>query len=178
LDIVLSNDKKEFDRSKVRPAPRRFFFNNELIEVVHTNRSLNLVTVWSFRDQKRKQILYSDFKKMRKRAYTISKVSKLIDRTPMQVYRYIHAGLIDPPVGTIPEWKIEYGGKRSYYSEDYLYVIRDAVARIHRGRPRNDGLITSSVISEQELRYRLGDGILLYTQTSDGRYVPVWNETL
>jgi len=174
---VLSSDSKEFDRSKVNPAPRRFFFNNELVEVVHVNRALNLVTVWNFRDQKRQQLLYSDFKKHRRRAYTIGKVAKLLDRNKEQVYRYIWSGKIDPPVGTLPGNKIKYGNQ-SYYSEDYIYEIRNMMAHIHIGRPRKDGLTTSRVISEQELRYRLGDGIMLYTQTSDGRYVPVWNETL
>lgn len=168
---------EEFDRKSVKPAPRRFFFNNDLVEIIHTNRSLNLVTVWNYKQKKRQQILYTDFKKYRKRAYSLPRVGKILDRTVMQMYRYIEAGQIDPPQETTKE-NTAAGRHRAYWSEDYIYEIRNMIAKIHRGRPRKDGLITSSVISEQELRYRLGDGIMLYTQTSDGRYVPVWNETL
>jgi hypothetical protein len=31
--------------------------------------------------------------------------------------------------------------------------------------------------TKQELTRRIGDGILTYTRTEDGRFVPVWSET-
>jgi hypothetical protein len=66
----------------------------------------------------------------------------------------------------------------SYYSEDDIFKIREYMSTIHRGRPRRDGLVTNSVISEQELKIRMGDGIMLYTKNSSGEIVPIWSETI
>ena len=48
---------------------------------------------------------------------------------------------------------------------------------IHFGRPRADGKVTPlNVPTEQDLRSKMGDAIMLYTKTSDGRYIPTWQE--
>jgi hypothetical protein len=47
------------------------------------------------------------------------------------------------------------------------------------GRPRKDKLITNSITpTKQELTRRIGDGILTYTKTEDGRFIPVWSEKI
>ena len=56
---------------------------------------------------------------------------------------------------------------------------RKAMSQIHHGAARKDGLITNNKTpTEQELRYAMGDGILLYTKTEDGRFIPIFNETI
>ena len=52
------------------------------------------------------------------------------------------------------------------------------MATIHMGRPRRDGRVTprKDVLSERDLRSLLGDAIMLYTKTEDGRFIPVWQE--
>ena len=68
---------------------------------------------------------------------------------------------------------------RSYYSESLVRELRDILASYHHGRPRNDGLITNDVTpTKQELTRRMGDGILTYTRTEDGRFIPVWSESI
>ncbi len=45
--------------------------------------------------------------------------------------------------------------------------------------PRKDGLITNDITpSKAELTRRMGDGILTYTKTEDGRFIPVWSESI
>jgi len=47
------------------------------------------------------------------------------------------------------------------------------------GRPRKDNLITNNMTpTSQELTRRTGDGILVYTKTEDGRFIPVWTESI
>jgi len=47
------------------------------------------------------------------------------------------------------------------------------------GAKRKDGLITNnSVPTIQELNRRMGSGILTYTRTEDGKFIPLWSETL
>jgi hypothetical protein len=86
-------------------------------------------------------------------------------------------GIVPPPTGTVK------GGKRmfqklSYYSEDDIFTIRESIAKIHKGRPRKDGRTTANkdVPTERELRSLLGDAIMLYTKTEDGRFIPIWAE--
>ena len=68
---------------------------------------------------------------------------------------------------------------RSYYSESQVRDIRDILASYHMGRPRKDKLITNDITpSPQELTRRMGDGILTYTRTDDGRFIPIWSESI
>jgi hypothetical protein len=87
-------------------------------------------------------------------------------------------GVIPFPIGSqkggARGWQI-----RSYYSESQVKEIRDILATHHIGRPRKDNLITNDITpSKQELTRRMGDGILKYTRTEDGRYIPIWNESI
>ncbi len=57
--------------------------------------------------------------------------------------------------------------------------IRDILATYHIGRPRKDNLITNDITpNRQELTRRMGDGILTYTRTEDGRFIPIWSESI
>ena len=68
---------------------------------------------------------------------------------------------------------------RSYYSESQVMEIRDILATYHIGRPRKDNLITNDITpTKQELTRRMGDGILTYTRTEDGRFIPIWGESI
>jgi hypothetical protein len=56
---------------------------------------------------------------------------------------------------------------------------RRAMSMIHQGQPRKDGLITNNKTpTEQELRYAMGDGMILYTKDDSGRFIPVFTETI
>ena len=52
-------------------------------------------------------------------------------------------------------------------------------ASYHIGRPRKDNLITNDITpTKAELTRRMGDGILTYTKTEDGRFIPIWSESI
>jgi len=174
-----SGDKKSkgTEHPVVKPQAKLFFINNELVRVIHINRAQNFIKIFNIPQDKYQSMLYTDFVKHRKRAYLKKDAAKILGKSSSQFDRYIYSDLIDRPHGTAP------GGARawhfkSYYSEDQIFQIREALSHIHRGRPRKDGLITSTIISEQELRIRMGDAMMLYTKNSDGELVPVWSETI
>lgn len=161
----------------VKPQRKTFFLNGDLVRVIHINKAQNFIKIYNISQDKDQVLLYTDFIKHRKRAYMKRDVARLLDRSMVQLDRYIYGDMIDRPVGSAP------GGRRawhhkSYYSEDDVFKIREMMSNIHRGRPRSDGLITNSVISEQELRIRMGDAMMLYTRNSDGEMVPIWSETI
>lgn len=170
-------ESKKNGQHSIKPSNNIFFINNELVRLVHSNRPNNICILYNYIQDKEQTMLLSDFKKHRKRAYAYSKTCKLFGRSRMQFERMIKAELIPLPTGA------QLGGKRewqvmSYYSEDDLFKIRDAMASIHMGRPRKDGKVTprKDVLSERDLRSLIGSAIMLYTKTEDGRFIPVWQE--
>lgn len=160
----------------IKPSKKYFFLNDKLVKKIAHNRGSNIIYLYNVTEQKNQTMLLSDFKKYSKRAYTVKNAAKILNRSHMQLHRYAESGLIDPPVGVLPN------GERawqhlSFYSEDDIFNIREAMTTISRGRPRKDGyIVNNSVLTEQEVRAKMGDALMLYTQTKDGRFVPVWAE--
>jgi hypothetical protein len=155
-----------------------WFLNGDLVRPHHFNRSNGMVTVYNIIKDRMEICLISDFKKNRERAYTVGETATLINRHKKYMPSLIKRGVIPPPTGS------QKGGKtgwqvRSYYSESQVKEIRDILASIHIGQPRKDGLVTNNMTpNRQELTRRMGDGILTYTRTEDGRYIPVWSESI
>jgi hypothetical protein len=122
--------------------------------------------------------LIADFKKNRERAYTVGETAQLVNRHKKYMPNLVKRGIIPKPAGSqkggATGWQV-----RSYYSESQVRDIRDILASYHMGRPRKDKLITNDITpSSQELTRRMGDGILTYTRTEDGRFIPVWAESI
>jgi hypothetical protein len=155
-----------------------WFLNGDLVRPHHFNRSNGLVTVYNIIQDRLETCLISDFKKKREKAYTVGQTANLVNRHKKYMPSLIKRGVIPPPLGS------QKGGEtgwqvRSYYSESQVKEIRDILASIHIGQPRKDGLVTNNMTpNKQELTRRMGEGILTYTRTEDGRFIPVWNESI
>jgi excisionase family DNA binding protein len=168
IDLPVINKK----RSRV------WFLNDDLVQIVHTNRSAGIVTLYNKTKDQRMTTTVVEFKKKRKKAYTVSETAKLLNCHRKHIPRLVKKGIIPEPVGELP------GGKRafhylSYYSEDTIMEARRAMSMIHQGQPRKDGLITNNKTpTEQELRYAMGDGMILYTKDENGRFIPIFSETV
>lgn len=122
--------------------------------------------------------LIADFKKNRDKAYTVNETAQLVNRHRKYLPMLMKNGTIPTPTGAALNkergWQI-----RSYYSQTQVYEIRDILATYNIGRPRKDGLINNDITpTRQELTRRMGEGILTYTRTADGEFIPVWSETL
>jgi hypothetical protein len=161
-----------------RPRRRVWFLNNDLVRVEHISRSAGIVTLHNLTQDRRETTTVIEFKKKRKRAFTVKETAQLLNCHRKHIPRLVKRGVIPDPIGELP------GGERafhylSYYSEEVIMEARKAMSQIHHGAARKDGLITNNKTpTEQELRYSMGDGILLYTKTEDGRFVPIYNETI
>lgn len=161
-----------------RPRRRVWFLNGDLVRVEHTSRAAGIVTLYNLTKDRRETAVVVEFKKKRKRAFTVKETAQLLNCHRKHIPRLVKRGVIPDPVGELPN------GKRafhylSYYSEEVIMEARKAMSQIHHGAARKDGLITNNKTpTEQELRYAMGDGILLYTKTEDGRFIPIFNETI
>jgi hypothetical protein len=155
-----------------------WFLNGDLIRKYHFNRSNGIMSVYNITKDRIESCLISDFKKNRERAYSVKSTAALVNRHPKYLPDLMKRGVIPYPMGA------RKGGERawqvkSYYSESQVREIRDILASQSIGRPRKDGLINNDITpTTQELTRRMGDGILTYTRTEDGQYIPLWSETL
>jgi hypothetical protein len=155
-----------------------WFLNGDLVRTHHLNKSNGIMSVYNINKDRIESCLISDFKNNRERAYTVGQTAELVNRHKKYMPSLMKRGIIPHPTGS------QKGGQtgwqvRSYYSESQVRDIRDILATYHMGRPRNDKLITNDITpSTQELSRRMGDGILTYTRTEDGRFIPIWSESI
>lgn len=166
------------DKPVIRGSKKVWFLNGDLVRVHHLNKSNGIMSVYNIIKDQIESCLVTDFKKNRERAYTVGETADLVNRHKKYMPQLMKRGVIPLPTGSqkggATGWQV-----RSYYSESQVYEIRDILATYHIGRPRNDKLITNDITpTRQELTRRLGDGILTYTKTDDGRFIPVWSESI
>lgn len=161
-----------------RPRRKTWFLNGDLVRITHVSRAQGMVTLFNCTQDHNMYISMIEFKKKRRRAYTVSETAQLLNYHSKSIPRLIKAGLLPEPTGELP------GGKRafhhlSYYSEDQIYEARNLMAQTHMGRARKDGLVTNNKTpTEQELRYAMGDGMLYYVKDENGKFVPIFSETV
>jgi hypothetical protein len=165
-------------QSVIKGNQKVWFLNGDLVRLYHSSRSTGLVSVYNITKDRIETCLRVDFRKNRERAYTIAETAKLVNRHRKYIPDLIKRGMIPAPVGSSFEgkrgWQV-----RAYYSEDHVKEIRAILASIHIGQPRKDKFITNNMTpTSQELTRRMGDGILTYTKTEDGRFIPVWSESI
>lgn len=172
-------DMKDYNNAPVIPGSKKvWFLNGDLVRVHHLNKSNGIMSVYNITKDQLESCLISDFKRNRERAYTVGETAQLVNRHKKYLPNLMKRGIIPHPMGSqkggATGWQV-----RSYYSESQVRDIRDILASYHMGRPRKDKLITNDVTpSSQELTRRMGDGILTYTRTEDGRFIPIWSESI
>jgi hypothetical protein len=172
-------DMKSYNDAPVIPGSKKvWFLNGNLVRVHHLNKSNGIMSVYNIIKDQLESCLISDFKRNRERAYTVGETAQLVNRHKKYLPNLMKRGIIPHPTGSqkggATGWQV-----RSYYSESQVRDIRDILASYHMGRPRKDKLITNDITpSPQELTRRMGDGILTYTRTEDGRFIPVWSESI
>jgi len=180
--VAASSGKEEGSNNNItvlrRPRRKVWFLNEDLVRVEHTSRAAGIITLHNLTKDVRETTTIIEFKKKRKRAFTVKETAQLLNCHRKHIPRLVKRGVIPDPIGELPN------GERafhylSYYSEDVIMEARKAMSQIHHGAKRKDGLTTNNKTpTEQELRYAMGDGILLYTKTEDGRFIPIFNETI
>jgi len=172
-------DREEYNSAPIISGSKRvWFLNGDLVRVYHLNRASGIVSVYNIVKDRMESCLLGDFKKNRQKAYTVKETAILVNRHKKYLPQLMKKGVIPYPTGAqkdgIREWQV-----RAYYSELQVREIRDILASLTRGRPRKDGLINNNTTpSVQELNRRMGTGILTYTRTEDGKFIPLWSETL
>lgn len=172
-------DMEAYNQAPIITGSKKvWFLNGSLVRIHHLNKSNGIMSVYNITKDQLESCLIADFKKNRERAYTVGETAQLVNRHKKYMPNLMKRGIIPHPTGSqkggATGWQV-----RSYYAESQVRDIRDILASYHMGRPRKDKLITNDITpSSQELTRRMGDGILTYTRTEDGRFIPVWAESI
>lgn len=157
---------------------RVWFLNGQLVRKHHVSRAAGIVTLHNLTLDIIQSTTIPEFRKKRKRAYTVSEAARLLNFHVKSIPRLVKQGMIPEPTGELP------GGERkfhylSYFSEDQIFEMRDTLSQIHHGAPRKDGLITNNKTPTLgELREAMGDGRVMFVRNDDGKLIPVYSETL
>ncbi|MFY9304806.1 MAG: hypothetical protein WAO31_04840 [Rhodoluna sp.] len=161
-----------------RPRRKTWFLDEDLVRISHISRAQGIASLWNCTKAVPMTINLIEFKRKRKRAFTVSETALLLNYHKKSIPRLVKNGFLPPPIGELPN------GERafhylSYYSEDHIWEARNLMAQTHMGRSRKDGLVTNNKTpTEQELRYAMGDGMIYYVKGDDGKFIPVFSETL
>jgi len=163
---------------KAKRTKTLWFLNGELVKKVHLSRAAGMITLFNINTRQRMLVPLAEFKKKRRRSYLVSETAKLLNLHRKSLPRLVNRGILTAPTGAV-EGGVARFGKKAYYSEDNIRDMRDILAGIHMGRPRNDGLITNNKTpTAAELAVSLGDSALLYQRDADGNFVPVFVENM
>lgn len=153
---------------RVRPAKKLlyFFLDGKVHKSLHISRARDEITAWCYPDRRRVMYSYSLVKKNMKKAYSIKEAGLLLNRHKVTVENYILDGKIQEPYKIYPIGNPDAAGWTKYMlSEDDILKIHQFIL--------DDGY-TADFPSRSELLALLRHDTILYTKTSDGRFIPVW----
>jgi hypothetical protein len=161
-------------RTKTKRRILYFYLNDVLHRALQVNRADDTIIAFNFAEGKRVAYNYTDVKRNRKHAYSISEAAKLINRHIDTIKRHLRSGdLRKPQQAYALDDSTKLG--RYYFTDDDIKQMREFFKTIHIGRPRKDGEITASNIpSKAELEAMLRNETILYVKDKDGEFVPVW----
>lgn len=147
-----------------------FYYDDKLYHTIAVKRALNELYAERVKDKERKFFAYSDVIRHAKRCWTISEVSKVVGVNNLTINKYYRQGYL-----TLPECT-NFGKNQHRYllSEKHIGELVQFCSE-HRlgspgvGRPRS--VITKTL---SEVMLELEEGLVLYTRSNNGDFVPVW----
>ena len=166
------------DSPIVKPLGNMWALDNQLYKVYGKDRANNMVTLVNQHSHQRVTMLWTDFVKRRENIYSVKRVAELLNRHHSWLRREIWYGVFKTPMYVSPDG-LRMKGKQGFYTENDVYEMRDIMAERRRKNSKGNYSSPRSIIpTRQELTRRMGRGMLMYTRLSDGRFIPVWDETV
>lgn len=152
-----------------------FYLNGQHHRVLRVSRAEDIIIAWNYEECKRVTYIWSVAKQNMQKAFLIREVAKMFRRDKLVIHDYIREGKIRKPKQMYALETKKPGG--FLFSEDDLRDLHSFLLTVHRGRPRNDGQITSSkLMSRAELEAMIKQETVLYTKDNNGEFVPVWKQ--
>lgn len=167
--MITRAEKRKYDRKRWR----YFYYGECLHRNLGVNRGMDEVSAWCYQHREKKIFSWLAVKRDGEPAMTYTDVGKIINRAPRTIRDYVYKGYIKKPQHT---YSLKSGRKGMYmFSKKQVMELYDVVREIHFGRPRKDGFVTARNKPDiNEVRSATEDGLFLYAETKDGKYVPIW----
>jgi hypothetical protein len=108
---------------------------------------------------------YSQVKKNMQTAFTMTEVCKILNKHKVTVMDYILEGKIKPPQKVYPIGNPDSSWSKYMFNESDILDLHEFIS---------DSGHSGNLPSRNELIALLKHNIILYTKTTDGRFVPVW----
>jgi len=153
------------NRQRLRKKFVYFFLNGKVHKVLRLSRAKDEVVAWSYLDKKRVMYSYVQVDKNMERAYTVLEAGKILGRHRVTIEEYILQGKIKQPQKVYPISNPESTWSKYMLSESDILDIHQFI--IDAGHIRD-------LPSRAELQALLKHNLILYTKTTDGKFVPVW----
>jgi len=142
-----------------------FFLDGKIHKSLRVSRAKDEIIAWCYPDKRRVMYSYSLVKKRMQKAYTLKEAATVLNRHKITVEDYILAGKIQQPTKIYPISNPESGWSKYMLQEEDILKIHQFILE--------DGY-SSDIPSRSELIALLKHDTILYTKTTDGRFVPVW----
>lgn len=142
-----------------------FFLNNKIHKVLSSSWAKDELIAWSYPDKKRVLYSYSQVVKNMENAYSTKQVSQLLNKHKVTIEDYILDGKIRYPQKVYPIGNIESTWYKFMYSESDIMDIHQFIL---------EAGYSKDMPSRNELKALLKHNTILYTKTTDGKFVPVW----
>lgn len=153
-----------------------FFVNKNLHKVLRISRGEDLVVAWNYPEGKRVAYVWSDLQNNMQHAYSISSVSKILNRHHAIIKKHIKSGAVREIQRTYSLDERKALGVY-YMSEDDIRELHAYLLTVSIGRPRNDGqVVTSGLPTKAELEAILRHETVLYVKTDQGEFSPVFKQ--
>jgi hypothetical protein len=150
-----------------------FYLNGKLHKILRIDKPKDLVECYIFSEQKRVLYAWTAVRKNRRPVFTRRDVAEFFNRHPVVISRYINSEKIPAPQKS-HELTTKAPGDY-YWSEEDILRLHDYLLTVHKGHPRDDGLITNYRLpSRAELISMMRTGSNIYVQSADGKFVPMW----
>lgn len=178
-----NNGKLNLSQPKTEPLKRSkaqkkyFFLDDNLYRVMRQDRAGDLLTAWSYTDDKMRHFVLSDVKRNMKNAYSTSEVARLLNRSTVSIQNHVLDGAIEPPVKIHSKGVNKYGHPFSTmkWREEDIISMHDHL--LSMGKPYKDGTgikLPVRLPSRKELLAVMRNQPMFYMQTSDGEFIPIW----
>ena len=145
---------------------RYFFLNDKIHKVLRASRSKDELVAWCYPDSKRVLYSYSQVYKHLGKAYSVKQVGLLLNKHSVTIHDYILEGKIKTPSKIYP-----IGDPTNENWSKYLFSEAD-ILDIHQFIL--DAGHSNNMPSRAELLGLLKHNIILYTKSSEGKFIPVW----
>ena len=142
-----------------------FFLNNKIHKVLSSSWAKDELIAWSYPDKKRVLYSYSQVVKNMENAYSTRQVSQVLNKHKVTIEDYILDGKIKYPQKVYPIGNIESTWYKFMYSESDIMDIHQFIL---------EAGYSKDMPSRNELKALLKHNTILYTKTTDGKFVPVW----